>query len=81
MIREPKQKSFEWILSEEKVLLEAEVKKLRKFCNRLRKIGLKNNKFFLVRDWFMVELGLFTGLRVEEMTKLKVKDVIIGLDI
>ncbi len=78
MIREPKQKSYEWILSEKKVLLEAEVKILRKFCNRLRKIGLKNEKFCLVRGWFMVELGLFTGLRVEEMTGLKVKDVIIS---
>jgi len=75
MNSEPKKKSYEWILSEKKVLLKAEIKRLRKFCKRLRREGIKKEKFFLVRDWFMVELGLFSGLRVEEMTDLKIKDM------
>jgi site-specific recombinase XerD len=74
---EPKQKSFEWVISEDKVLQEREIKKLRKFCNRIKRKGPKNNKFCLIRDWFVIELGLFTGLRVEEMTELKIKDILI----
>ncbi|MBU1023518.1 tyrosine-type recombinase/integrase, partial [bacterium] len=34
-------------------------------------LGLKNKRFALVRNWFMVELGLNTGLRVQEMASLK----------
>lgn len=33
--------------------------------------------FVLVRDWFMVELGLFTGLRVGEMANLNCGDLLV----
>jgi len=70
-------KSFEWVISEDKVLPRDEIVKLIKFCHKLKSKGIRKNRFCLVRDWFMVELGLFTGLRVEEMVELQVKDVLI----
>jgi len=39
--------------------------------------GLKKHKFHLVRDWLMVELGLFTGLRVMEVQNLRIGDLLI----
>jgi len=77
MIRELPKKSFEWIISEDKVLLEEEIKKLRKFCQQQKTKGIRKKKLQPVRDWFMIELGLLTGLRVEEMTDLQIKDLII----
>jgi len=74
----PKHKSFEWVLSEDKVLLREEIAKLRKYCRRLKLKGTRKNKFIPVRDWFVAELGLFAGLRVEEMVELKVKDVLVS---
>ncbi len=75
MNHEPKCKSFEWIIHQDKVFLRDEIKILRKFCNVIRKEGLREFKLCPVRNWFVDELGLFTGLRVEEMTDLKVKDI------
>jgi site-specific recombinase XerD len=77
MIRELPKKSFEWIISEDKVLLEEEIKSLRNTCQKSKQKGIGEKKFHLVRDWFMVELGLLTGLRVEEMTDLQIKDILI----
>ncbi len=39
--------------------------------------GLRKGTFFLVRDWFMVELTLLTGLRVAEVQNLRVSDLMI----
>lgn len=77
MNHEPEKKSFEWVISEDKVLPKDEIRQLRKFCQKLKQKGLRKGKFVLIRDWFMVELGLFTGLRVEEMVELKTKDILI----
>lgn len=78
MNHEPKRKSFEWIIHQDKVLLKDEIKKLRKFGNGIKRQGLKRFRLCLVRNWFMNELGLFTGLRVEEMVDLKIKDILIN---
>jgi integrase/recombinase XerC len=75
---EPKRKSFEWIVHQDKVLLRNEIKQLRKYGNEIKKQGLKKHKLCLVRNWFMVGLGLFTGLRVEEMVGLRIKDILIN---
>ncbi len=77
---EPKHKSFEWIIREDKVLFESEINNLREFCKKLKKKGIKLGKFFLIRNWFVVELGLLTGLRVEEMTDLQIRDILIDND-
>ena len=45
-----------------------------------RASGLKESKFNMVRDWFMVELGLQAGLRVSEMTSLRHSDLFLDED-
>lgn len=66
-----------WVVDESKCLTESELKKLRAFCSQAKGIGLEKRKFAPVRDWFMVELGLNTGLRVSEMASLKGSDLFI----
>ncbi len=77
MKSEPKKKSFKWTISENKILSITDVDRLRNACLELKEEGIRHQKFFLIRDWFMIELGLFTGLRVDEMRQLKVGDVLI----
>ena len=73
--RKPKNNHFSWSVDETKYLDFERVKKLRKVCQQAKDKALRENKIVPVRDWFMVELGLFTGLRVEEMVNLKASDL------
>lgn len=75
-----KKKRFAWALNESKYLMLHEVRRLRKTCRKTRNQALEQNKTIAVRDWFMVELGLNTGLRVEEMRELKCEDLHIQED-
>jgi len=69
--------AFTWILDENKYLKIEEVKKLREACRKLKKKGLLNSDFVAIRNCFMIELGLFTGLRVKEMAGLNCGDLLI----
>ena len=60
-----------WIIDESKCLNADDVRRLRRFCKQVKDYGLQHRKFAPVRNWFMVELGLNAGLRVEEMASLK----------
>lgn len=40
--------------------------------SEIKNILLKNNKH---RDWIMISIGIYTGLRISDILKLKVKDV------
>ncbi|MCK4826851.1 tyrosine-type recombinase/integrase [bacterium] len=60
-----------WNIDESKCLSKSEVKNLKRFCHQLKIKGLRDKKFTAVRNWFMIELGLNTGLRVQEMASLK----------
>ena len=64
-------------MDERKCLNTKEIQKLRKSCATARAYGLRCEKFTSVRNWFMIELGLNAGLRVEEMATLKHSDLII----
>lgn len=75
-----KKKRNTWIIDESKCLCESEVKKLMSYCNRLKLEGLRNKKFTAVRNYFMVELGLHSGLRVQEMASLKHFNLLISDD-
>jgi site-specific recombinase XerD len=66
-----------WVIDERKCLSMSEIQRLRKLCNKAKSYGLKNRKFTAIRDWFMIELGLNTGLRVGEMASLKHGDLLI----
>ena len=65
-----KKNNFSWVIDESKCLSSEEVRKLRNVCNKARIYGLQNKRFASVRNWFMIELGLNSGLRVEEMASL-----------
>ena len=73
----PKVQNIQWVMDERKCLNTTEIKKLRKSCTTDRACGLRCGKFSPVRNWFMIELGLNAGLRVEEMASLKHSDLII----
>jgi len=60
-----------WIVDETKCLSVYEVGKLKKNIINIKSIGLIENRFSLVRNWFVIGLGLNTGLRVSEMASLK----------
>ena len=66
-------KRFSWSINETKYLDIKKVKRLR--CALLNAMLSDPNNFIIARDWFMIELGLSTGLRVEEMTDLKASDL------
>lgn len=70
-----KRNRFSFVVNEEKYLNSEKVWKLRKYLKNAKETALKKNKTIPVRDWFMVELGLFTGLRVNEMVHLKGSDL------
>lgn len=74
-VKEPKKNRFAWTLDESKYLDTNQIKALRKVCKKARDVSLKQRKFVHVRDWFMIELGLFSGLRVAEMANLKCGDL------
>lgn len=60
-----------WNIDESKCFRKSEVLKLKRYCRQLKIIGIRNKNFTAVRNCFMIELGLNTGLRVQEMASLK----------
>jgi len=69
-----------WVLDEAKYLNFEEVQKLRESCKKMRDLVSYSDGVVTVRDWFMIELSLFTGLRVEEMRNLKCGDLLLEED-
>jgi len=58
--------SKEWILDEDKYYNEKELSDLKQTIRKIRDTG----KFEDIRNWFMIEFCLNTGLRVEELSML-----------
>ena len=77
MKSEPAKKSFKWTVSEDKVIWLQDNRKLRNTARKMKTEGLAKHRFHLVRNWFMIELGLLTGLRVMEVQNLRVGDLFI----
>lgn len=67
----PQKPKFSWSIDERKCFNLTEIQILRKWCNQARIQGTRARKFTMIRNWFMIELGLNAGLRVEEMASLK----------
>ncbi|MFH1421153.1 MAG: site-specific integrase, partial [Planctomycetota bacterium] len=72
-----KRAKFNWLLDESKFLTEKEVTKLRKETKKRADNALKSNTKTAVRDWFVIDLAMSTGLRVQEMADLKCNDIFI----
>ena len=73
----PRMPKFLWAIDERKCLNINEIHILQAACKKDRLHGVRCGKFTPVRNWFMIELGLNAGLRVEEMASLKHSDLII----
>ncbi len=73
MKSEPKKKRNRniWNIDESKCLSKSEVERLKKYSLEMKAAGLRKRKFSAIRNWFMIELGLNAGLRVQEMASLK----------
>lgn len=69
-----------WRLDKSKYLDINEVQKLRSVCTKMRNYAIRQSKTIPVRDWFMVEIGLNAGLRVQEMADLKCGDLLTDRD-
>lgn len=69
--KKSKKRKSAWSIDESKCLKAHEVTKLRGHSSQIRASGLKDSRFSQVRRWFMIELGLYAGLRVTEMATLQ----------
>ena len=67
--------SFVWILDESKFLSYEDVNKLRETVRNTLKYRKKSK--LAIRNWFLIELLLNTGLRVQEVADLKNSDLLI----
>lgn len=68
----------EWFVDETKCLNPSEVIALRRASTREKQSGLQRRHFTSIRNWFMIELGLNAGLRVEEMASLRHGDLFLN---
>ena len=75
MKSEPRKTKRRWIIGEDKIFSIEEIDRIRNTCWKRKWAGIKQKKYHLVRDWFMIELGLFSGLRVDEMRQLRIGDI------
>lgn len=76
-VHKNKANGFSWVIDESKCLGLAEVRRLRNYCDKAKSRGFKEGKFSQIRNWFMVEIGLEAGLRVEEMASLKHSNLLV----
>lgn len=67
--------NFQWVLHESKFLTIKEIKKLRKTLIERKGVAERKGNKVAVRDWFIIDLALSTGLRVQEIADLKCGDV------
>lgn len=73
-------KRIEWRVDERKFLSAKEVKKLRRIMLKEKDKARERKKRTRVRDWFLLELGINTGLRVNEMVNLRCSDFVTDSD-
>lgn len=69
--------TFQWTIDESKYLSLKDVKKIRRKAEKAKAIALEGYKRTPIMDWMVVEIGLFAGLRVEEMADLKCGDLLV----
>ena len=67
----------DWILDRSKYLSRREAKRLLRIARHLAETGLLYDHRTPVRDYFIIDLALATGLRVTEMAQLDCGDIYI----
>lgn len=69
-----------WELKPDKYMTEGEVKTLRKITEEKAIVDLAKGRIVWVRIWMMVDVVTEIGLRVAELTRVKVRDLNIKRD-
>ncbi len=69
---------MQWTLTPDKYLNEEEVKRLVRTCTDASELAEKRGYWLAVRDWMIIDLTLNTGLRVQEVSDLKVSDLFLN---
>jgi integrase/recombinase XerD len=69
---------FNWVLSPRKFLCLDEAKKLRETARIRASIAIACNRKVAVRDYFVIDVALSTGLRVMEISRLNCGDIFMG---
>lgn len=64
-----------WVLDPGKFLSQEEVNRLLETARKRAEVAITHGKKVAVRDYFIVDLALSTGLRVAEIADLKCKDI------
>jgi len=67
--------NFQWVLGQDKFLGRREIDRLRKILIEREKAARRKGSKVAVRDWFVVDFILFTGLRVQEVVDLECGDI------
>ena len=68
----------EWTLTPDRYLAKEEVGKLLRRAEELHSVGVAKGSKQPVRDWLIIRLALFSGLRASEICDIKVTDCHIG---
>lgn len=69
-----------WFLEPGKILTLEEIRRLRSVLKKRCNVALQRGTKTAVRDWFIAECALATGLRVQEIADLEFRDVWLDLD-
>ncbi len=69
---------MQWTLTPDKYLNEEEAKHLIKVCTDAAALAERRGYWLAVRDWMIIDLTLNTGLRVLEVSDLKVSDLFLN---
>lgn len=64
-----------WVITPDKYLKEDEVNRLNKVCAEAAELAEARFNWVAIRDWMIIDLALNTGLRVQEISDLKVVDL------
>jgi site-specific recombinase XerD len=68
----------EWSLQPDRYLSKEELGKLLRKAEELRSLGVAKGRKQSIRDWLIIQLAIYSGLRVSELAALKVTDCFIG---
>jgi integrase len=68
----------EWVLTADRYLNKDQLGKLMIKAEELRTLGVAKRRKQPVRDWILIRLCVFSGLRAGEMCRLKCSDLFIG---
>ena len=67
--------NFSWVLDQRKFLSDEELSRLKRVLELRKSIAARDKHKTPVRDWFVLNLALYTGLRSQEISYLTIGDL------